>query len=464
MDQPAPHHPGKQCDPDDALAVLRRLREAGHVAYFAGGCVRDLLLGRGPKDYDVATDAPPGRVRELFRNTQAVGQAFGVILVRHHGSQVEVATFRSDGTYLDGRRPSEVRFTTAEEDARRRDFTINGLFLDPLKAAPLEEQVIDHVGGRADLAAGVVRAIGDPERRFEEDHLRLLRAVRFAARLGFGIEPVTAAAVRRHAPQLARISPERVGEELRAMLTPPTRGLAWRLLNELDLAPVLFRFLPAPITTAKTANTASASNATNAADTPNAPNAPNPSHRPSPYFARVAPGRAIPLGLSLAAAALEYLRPSLPDGRGVRTLFERSVVQKMTEALRRALRISNEESDDVLGTLEGLAPLARDDPPGLAVLKRFLARPTAPLSRDLLAALADEIGRRVAELQGRLVELEHTEYAPPPLITGDDLTAAGWKPGPLFKRVLEAAYDAQLEGRVRTREEAMALAEGLVKG
>src|SRR5919199_235347 len=186
---------GPKCERDDALAVLRRLRDAGHVAYFAGGCVRDLLLGLEPKDYDVATDAPPQRVRELFGNTQAVGQAFGVILVRHRRSQVEVATFRSDGAYLDGRRPSEVRFTTAEEDAQRRDFTINGLFSDPT-----EGRIIDYVGGQEDLKNKLLRAIGDPDRRFEEDHLRLLRAVRFAARFGLDIEPHTSDAIRSHAP------------------------------------------------------------------------------------------------------------------------------------------------------------------------------------------------------------------------------------------------------------------------
>ena len=163
------------CERGDAEAVVRRLREKGHVAYFAGGCVRDLLLGLEPKDWDVATDAPPARVRELFSKTDAVGAAFGVILVRHGKSVVEVATFRSEGSYLDGRRPSEVYFTTAEEDAKRRDFTINGLFLDPMEG----DRVIDFVGGQEDLKARRLRAIGDADARFAEDHLRLLRAVRF---------------------------------------------------------------------------------------------------------------------------------------------------------------------------------------------------------------------------------------------------------------------------------------------
>jgi poly(A) polymerase len=233
--------PRPRSDRDDALAVVRRLREAGHVAYFAGGCVRDQLLGLTPKDYDVATDAPPQRVRELFTRTDAVGAAFGVILVRHRRSQIEVATFRTDLEYRDGRRPEGVRFATAEQDAQRRDFTINGLFFDPL-----EDRVIDYVGGQADLEARVVRAIGEPDRRFEEDHLRLLRAVRFATRFRFKIDPATEDAIVRHAAQLARISPERIAEELLLILAPPGRTLAWALLEKYHLSAVVFRFLKLP--------------------------------------------------------------------------------------------------------------------------------------------------------------------------------------------------------------------------
>jgi poly(A) polymerase len=232
------------CSRDDALEVIKRLRRSGHVAYFAGGCVRDLLMGTPPKDYDVATDAPPKRVRELFSNTQAVGQAFGVILVRHGPSTVEVATFRTEGIYSDGRRPDSVAFTSAEHDAQRRDFTINGLFLDPLENPPAGK-VIDYVQGQDDLRHRVLRAIGDPHRRFAEDHLRLLRAVRFAARLGFEIEPATAEAIRINAPRLKGISPERIADELRMMLTPPTRHRAWPILWEFGLMPIIFRFLPA---------------------------------------------------------------------------------------------------------------------------------------------------------------------------------------------------------------------------
>jgi poly(A) polymerase len=420
---------------DDAVAVVRRLREAGQVAYFAGGCVRDTLLGREPKDFDVATDASPQRVRGLFGNTQAVGAAFGVILVRLRRSQIEVATFRHDGEYRDGRRPTEVQFTTAQEDARRRDFTINGLFLDPLRPGTPDDQIIDYIGGRDDLRAGVIRAIGDPEARFQEDHLRLLRAVRFASRFGFEIEPRTAAAIGHHAEQLARISPERIGEELRVMLTAPTRVRAWELLGVHGLDTVIFRFLDVP------------------------GQASDPINGRGNFFDSLSPGRPVPFGLALAAAALEHVWWRLPSATDIRPLLERPMVLRMTQALRRSLKISNDETEQMQQTLEGLAPLLRDDPPAVCTLKRFLAQPTASLSRELLAALEVNIDSgRFSWLFSRLSELEQTDYAPPPLITGDDLTVAGLSPGPLFRKVLDRAYDEQLEARLTTKQQALAAA------
>ena len=193
---------------DAAIKIARRLREAGHVAYFAGGCVRDLVRGVTPQDYDIATDAPPGTVQHLFPRTVAVGAQFGVILVLEGEQQFEVATFRSDEAYLDGRHPSNVRYGTPEEDARRRDFTINGLFQDPLTG-----EVIDFVGGRADIQWHVVRSIGDPHKRFGEDKLRLLRCVRLAANLDYLIEPDTFAAVREMAPEIHVVSAERIRDE-----------------------------------------------------------------------------------------------------------------------------------------------------------------------------------------------------------------------------------------------------------
>ncbi len=426
-DNPRPKQP---CDADDALAVLKRLRQAGHESYFAGGCVRDTLLGRKPTDWDVATAALPQQVQQLFTSTQAVGAAFGVVLVRHGKSVVEVATFRSDGPYEDGRRPASVRFTTAQEDAQRRDFTINGLFLDPV-----ENRVIDYVGGRADLEAKQLRAIGIPSDRFAEDHLRLLRAVRFAARFAFQVEAATAEAIRVSAPQLRGISPERVGDELRLMLTPTTRSAAWHLLWELELAPVIFRFLP------------------------KAPAKMDMNHS---LFLRTAPSTAVPFGLAVAAATLcAVLRAE--GGIDVRQLLSRSRVSGMVRAMRQSLRLSNEESDEMSHTLTGIEPLLADAPPRVAIKKRFLALRTSTLSRQLMEAMA-KVGlqrERIGMLRPQLVELAEGEVAPTPLVSGDDLTAAGYSPGPEFKRVLDLVYDAQLESRIVSKDEAMEMARRL---
>lgn len=426
---PESQTPANNSDREDALAVVRRLREAGHIAYFAGGCVRDVLMGLTPKDYDVATDAPPLRVRGLFNNTQAVGAAFGVILVRHRGAQVEVATFRADGSYADGRRPTGVTFTTAEEDAKRRDFTVNGLFLDPV-----ENRVIDYVGGQQDIAAKVIRAIGDPDQRFEEDHLRMLRAVRFAARFGFEIEVGTASAIARHAERLKRISPERVGDELRAMLTAPTRAAAWEMLWKLGLLPVIFRTLPEQSS-----------------------NPENYEQRSRPLFPELAPDIEMPFALSLATLALCY-RASARRTH-VTALLEAVEVQRTVQACRTTLKISNDESAFMAGVLH-LGPLLRDDPPTVATMKRFLATPTSTWARILLKALlqSDNTLTRIIWLQEQFARLEKEDVAPPPFVTGDDLAGGGFAPGPLFKRVLDAVYDAQLEGRVRSKEEALVMA------
>jgi poly(A) polymerase len=416
------------CDRADAEMILRRLRDAGHVAYFAGGCVRDLLLGLAPKDYDIATDAPPQRVRELFSQTQAVGAAFGVILVHCGRSVVEVATFRSEGPYLDGRRPSQVAFTTAEKDAQRRDFTINGLFLDPLD----NDHVIDFVGGREDLLAHRLRAIGRPADRFAEDHLRLLRAIRFAARFNLDIEPATASAIAEHAPLLKGISPERIADELRLILTAPTRAIAWPMLWRFKLIHVILRFLPLP--------------------------AHAELHPDRSISLAVAPGAEISFGLALASAAL--CSQCQPPAHDIRPLLEAGRIHATILAIDKALRLSNQEFDEIRHSLEGITPLLADELPRLAAIKRFLARTTAPQSRKLMDAIAHvglHVGR-IDALRCRLVELEETDYAPPPFISGDDLTLAGLTPGPSFRTILDAVYDAQLEGRVRDREAAMQMA------
>ncbi|HEX8490009.1 MAG TPA: CCA tRNA nucleotidyltransferase, partial [Chthoniobacterales bacterium] len=223
-----------------ARNIARRLREQGHKAYFAGGCVRDLLRGQVPKDIDIATDARPEVVQKMFPRTYAVGAHFGVIVVLENGLQFEVATFRSDGVYLDGRRPVEVHFATAEEDAARRDFTINGMFFDPEK-----QEVVDFVGGRADLEARTIRAIGDPAQRFAEDRLRMLRAVRFATVLEFEIEPATWTAVVTQAPSINEISAERIREELVRIFLSPKRARGWDLLDASGLMRNIFPELEA---------------------------------------------------------------------------------------------------------------------------------------------------------------------------------------------------------------------------
>jgi poly(A) polymerase len=313
---------------------------------------------------------------------------------------------------------------------------MNGLFLDPLQAGSLEDQVIDYVGGRDDLQAGLIRAIGDPAARFREDHLRMLRAVRFAGRSGFQIEPITASAIQHHAAQLVRISPERIADELRIMLTPQTRTAVYRLLEELGLRQQIFRFLEIPRGPGRIDSSRS-------------------------VFVSLASPETIPFGLALAAASLDEYLWHGPPNADPRRLFERPVGQKIVRAIRQSLKISNDESEDVLGSLEGLDPLLGVEAPRVATMKRFLARPTSGLSRHLLEAV-QAIGlldtAEVRAVQENLAVLEKTEFAPPPLITGDDLTAAGLTPGPQFKRILETVYDAQLEDRIASREEAMKLA------
>lgn len=419
-------HPSKPVSRrEDALEVVRQLRQAGYTAYFAGGCVRDSLLGIEAADFDVATDAQPKQVRALFRATQAVGAAFGVILVREGESVVEVATFRSDAAYEDGRRPSAVHFTTPEHDAQRRDFTINGLFLDPV-----ENRIIDYVGGQVDLAARRLRAIGDPAARFREDHLRLLRAVRFASRFGLSIDPATAEAIRHDAPLLRRISPERIADELRRMLTVPTRHLAWKHLWEFALVDTLFRFLGA-----------------------GEPAELQPDRCPFIHLN----AQAISFPLALVAGVLSY-RLHAVSKASLLPLLSRQAVGENLRACRQALRLSNEElsqMEEMLLSCESVLVA----PPRVAALKRFLAKPTSGDASQLLEALARAgwESAEIARVQRSLAVLQGSEVAPAPLLTGDDLVASGLRPGPLFKRVLAEVYDAQLEDRVTSHAAALAL-------
>ncbi len=395
-----------------AVRIVQALVDAGYQALLAGGCVRDLLLGNRPSDYDVATDAPPQTICRLFRKTRKVGVKFGVVLVRKRGRWVEVATFRSDGQYLDGRRPSEVHFCDAPTDARRRDFTINGMFLDPLR-----REIIDYVGGSDDLAAGLIRAIGAPEQRFAEDYLRLLRAVRFAARLDFEIEPRTWQALCHHASRLREIAPERIRDELERMLSHPGRARAVELLRSSRLLEHLW---------------------------PDARwNADHLDHAQR-ILARL-PAEA---PFTLACAVLLADRP-----------------EHEIHAICRRLTCSNEQRLRIAWL--ALHHRDLDDPaqPTLAELKRLMADAGFAELRAWAQAryldMPDADGRR-QRLQRRIAAIAPERIAPPPLVTGDDLAARGVPPGPVYKQILDAVYTAQLDERIADRQEALALLERLL--
>jgi len=397
-----------------AVKIARRLRQEGHEAYLAGGCVRDELLGLVPADYDVATDARPPRVRELFPNSKYVGEAFGVVLVRLNRTEVEVATFRTEWGYTDGRRPTEIHFSDAQHDAQRRDFTINGLFEDPDTG-----DIIDHVGGLTDLQQRLIRAIGDPAQRFDEDYLRMLRAVRFAARLDFALDPATAEAIVQHADKLRLISRERIGQEVQWMLTADRPAQAAALMQQLQLdAPTLMephREATLPILTALPA-------------------------RPAYACALAA--------WMLDRHASGHQPGPLPKAEGARIL----------RGWRRALCLSNEVRDAVAATVAHAHEAMAWPDATVAQRKRLLAQPHWPLAWTLLEAMGkvlpamDDLTRRI---ERDSQPLRQEGVAPTPLVSGDDLIAQGRTPGPTFRRILDAVYDEQLEGRVCTRDEAL---------
>ena len=388
-----------------AVEIVRKLTAGGHQALLAGGCVRDLLLGLEPQDYDVATDAPPQQICELFHRTRQVGAQFGVVLVRKHRRWIEVATFRSDGEYLDGRRPIKVHFCDARHDAERRDFTVNGMFLDPQRST-----LIDYVGGQQDLEAERIRAIGEPAARFAEDHLRLVRAVRFTARLGFALEPATLAALKANAPHLATVASERVREELEKMLTHPTRGRAFDLLVEAGLLPYLW----------------------------------SGAVWDSGQFA--AGGRllkALPPDTSfpLALAALIGERP-------VREL----------QRICRALTCSNQQRGWLIWLVQHHRDLDEPEQISLAQLKRLMAQPGFTDLRAWAEVRHTELpdsAERSATLARRVSAIAPEAIQPPPLVTGDDLAGRGLQPGPVYKRLLDALYTRQLDETLTTRAEAL---------
>lgn len=398
---------------DTAVDLVHRLQKAGHVAYFVGGCVRDQLLGYEPAEYDIATDAVPERLKDLFPGSHLVGESFGVVLVHSGGHTFEIATFRSEGGYADHRHPDEVTFCDAAGDVRRRDFTINGIFHDPVTGEDL-----DPYDGRGDLQRGVLRAIGEPGDRFNEDHLRMLRAIRFAARFGFAIDPDTAAAIGKHAGELQGVSRERVGVEIRRMAAEGDWARAVKLMAELGLeASVLGR----------------------ASATEQWPRCEHlEQHCPRELQRHQA---------AIAAWLLDRIGTGTgPDASMLEDVGDRLVSSNQDRArLRNIIEVHGRLQDSWEGGT-------------VAIQKRLAVRDGFSWAVCLLAATCPDDAARIT---GRVDELARTGLQPTPLVGGDDLIAAGMVPGPGFSRMLDAIYDAQLEGRITTAQEAVDLARSI---
>lgn len=389
-----------------AIRIIAALRTHDHTAYLAGGCVRDQLLGEIPKDYDVATSAHPEHIARIFKKTAAVGAAFGVMLVRDYGPTIEVATFRSDGPYTDARRPDHVQYSSPEEDAQRRDFTINALFLNPTDDG---DEIIDLVNGQADIDARILRAVGDPHQRLKEDHLRALRAVRFAARYDLAIDPTTSEAIKEHAKELSGVSIERIGDEVRRMMSHPSRARAAGLMQELELDRAIF-------------------------------------------------------GLRSESDHLIILLELDPEADAMTTLAAWAhdrLDHPQKNDWRLKLDLSNDESQQLRAVLEIAELLEHSWIESTTAAKKRLACRSYCCSAILLlramnTSLADRVSQEIQAMSDDGIGLD-----PEPLISGQVLIEMGHSPGKSFKDVLDLVYDAQLEGRVHSFDEARNLASEL---
>ena len=422
-----------------AREVARRLRGQGHIAYFAGGCVRDMVRGLPAKDFDVATDATPDIVQKIFPHTYAVGAHFGVVVVVENGFNFEVATFRSDGAYLDHRHPVDVRFSSPEEDAKRRDFTINGMFFDPEK-----DELIDFVGGRADLEEKLVRAIGDPAARFAEDRLRMLRAVRFATVLDYKIDNRTWDALVASAASINEISAERIREELLRIFLSPNRVRGWELLDRSGLMRTILPELDAMKGCLQ----------------------PEQFHPEGDVFEHtrlmlgLLPEKvSLPLVLSVLFHDVGKPVTATVDETGrIRFNEHDRIGATMTESIMERLRFSRAEIDAVVEMVK--QHMVFKDVPKMRVakLKRFMARPTFEEELELHrvdCASSHKMMDNYEFLLQKREEFANEPIIPPPLIRGDDLIALGMKPGPKFGEILEAVETRQLEGALKDREEAL---------
>lgn len=423
-----------------ALSIVERLQRAGYLALYAGGCVRDRLLNKTPKDYDIATNAVPAEVQRIFPRNVAVGAHFGVICVLEKGHEFEVATFRSDGAYLDGRHPQGVVFSSPQHDAERRDFTINGMFFDPIR-----REVIDYINGEADLRSGIVRAIGDPARRFQEDRLRLLRAVRFAATFGFEIEPVTWSAIQQNASAINVVSAERIREELVKIFTSPARVRGFDLLHESGL---MREILP-EIEALKGCEQ------------------PPQFHPEGDVFVHTR--RMLELlpaetSVSLVFGVLFHDIGKPPtfsydpaEGR-IRFSGHDKTGAAMTEELMNRLRFSRETIDATVEAVANHMIFKDVQSMRVARLKRFMARPHFQEELELHrvdCASSHGCLDNYEFLQAKQAEFAKEPLIPPPLVNGRDVLSLGWKPGPKIGEILESIQTRQLEGTLTTREEAL---------
>ena len=465
---------------DFAISIVRTLRDKGHQAYLVGGCVRDLLLRREPADYDVATDALPQQVMRIFPETYAVGAQFGVVLVpspgelrqssnlasagtsqpdpchsekrsdkqaavigHSHKACVEVATFRSDIGYSDGRHPDEVRFSRdPRQDVQRRDFTINGMLFDPEK-----NEVLDFVGGQEDLRSGTIRAIGEPERRFHEDKLRMLRAIRFAARFEYRVDPATFTAVQNLSSQIHQVSRERVRDELTRMLT---EGHAKRAFELLDQSGLLHEVLP-EIEAMKGVEQ------------------PPEFHPEGDVFVHtllLLEKLPYPCTPTLAWGALLHDVGKPPTFRRApdRIRFDNhvDVGVKMAEVICKRLRFSNDDTEQVLALVDNHMRFGDVQRMKTSTLKKFIRLPRFHEHLELHRLDCESSHRSMAMYnytREQIANLPPEQVQPKPLLSGDDLIAAGYKPGPLFKKILGLVEDAQLDGRLGSREEALRFVE-----
>jgi len=430
-----------------AEQIVQALAQAGHVAVYAGGCVRDAILQRPYPDVDIATSATPDQVQSLFpKASDPQGKAFGVIRLRMEEHVFEIATFRLDGPYLDGRRPSSITFTTAEEDAKRRDFTINGMFFDPLK-----NELLDFVQGQKDLAAKTVRAIGDPLARFTEDRLRLFRAIRFAVQLGFEIEPATWKSLVQLAPQSNVISPERVRDELIKIFTSADPARGFDLLHESGLTAV---WLPELLEMRGCAQ--------------------SPEHHPEGdvwVHTRLLlthlknPSPVLAFSALLHDVGKPRTSKTEPNGR-IRFFGHEGVGARMAEEILRRLRFSNDDIHAITACIAN--HMAFKDAPHMRVstLKRLLARPTFIEELELHRIDCSSCHGQLdihAFLTAKLSEFSQEEIKPKPLFTGHDLQQLGAKPGPQMGKILHQLMDEQLEGKFTDRAGALARAQEILE-